>query len=89
MSRNPSLSLRLLPRELLVGRHVYHVANPDVAGTIVGPPEDDNYVKVVFQFPVGFSANVAAGLRTHWLCNLDLLHPSPEAARAAHNPRAS
>lgn len=75
-----------------IGDVVYHVANPDVKGTIAGLVAGPSYipgsawVPVEFETEVGFSGNRMGGKRTHWLCSSHLLFKTSEQARANHNP---
>lgn len=70
---------------------VYHVANPDVPGTIFPmpgtyPTTGPRYILVRFDDLVEFSGNPERGKKFVWFCNSNLLFNSPEEARAAHNP---
>lgn len=69
---------------------VYHVANPEVPGKLVGSSLSANdgyvYADVKFEKEVGFSKNLPGGKRKYWRCNLILLFSSPEEAAAAHDP---
>ena len=64
---------------------VYHVANPKVAGTTEFTKENKyhHHVLVVFEEPVGFTGNPAAGKRKEWYCNKKLLFSSAEEAKLA------
>jgi hypothetical protein len=67
------------------GRHVYHVAHPEIKG-IVCQKLNENVVEVWFENPIDFSGNPMAGKRQLWGCSRNLLFPTPEEARRNHDP---
>lgn len=67
------------------GKYVYHVANPDVKGTVCQSLSGE-HCEVWFEIPVGFSGNPQSGKRSLWVCSKKLLFPTPELARLNHNP---
>ena len=65
---------------------VYHVANPDVRGDVVGKNSIAGTCDVVFDEKVSFSGNPYREPSKNWTCNPRLLFSSPEEARKNHNP---
>lgn len=74
------------------GDRVYHVANPNIVGTVITPDYAINLVDfmptigVMFSEPVTFSLNLKGEKSKYWICSHNLLHPTADLAAKNNVP---
>ena len=85
MASNETKTSKL--NKVVFGDLVYHVANPQRMGMVLGRVDKDSpWIKVFFFKPVGFSGNPWRGLKRYWLCSENLLFSSEKEAIRNHDP---